>query len=299
MMPRMTSKTPPCADQDTRTVTRIQRYSSYTLAIFTSLHFSTTSIIPLLTRSVPASESYLLLAREIYQTPLSEPFLVLVPVIAHVGAGIALRLLRRDQNLRRYGGATPSVWAIHHARRAAEARTAATSSSTPGGHPSPSPTTAPHHVWPPLSYISMAGYTFAVLVSAHAFLNRGLPLAVEGDSANIGLAYVGHGFARHGALAWLAYGSLLAAGCGHMVWGCAKWLGVAQAAGWSGGPITGNAELYKRTRRPKRTWLAIHGVAILLGGLWAAGGLGVVANSGLTLGWVGEVYDGLYERVGM
>ncbi|EAQ90090.1 hypothetical protein CHGG_06709 [Chaetomium globosum CBS 148.51] len=91
-------------------LTRIQRYSSYTFTLFSALHLATTSIIPLAARSVPASESYLLLAREIYQTPLSEPLLVVLPVLAHVGSGAAVRLLRRSHNRTpayQRGGSTP------------------------------------------------------------------------------------------------------------------------------------------------------------------------------------------------
>ncbi|KAK0655187.1 hypothetical protein B0T16DRAFT_486816 [Cercophora newfieldiana] len=136
-------------------LTRIQRYSSYTFSLFAGLHLATTSIIPLAARSVPSSESYLLLAREIYQTPLSEPLLVGLPVLAHVGSGLALRVLRRNQNVQRYFGAS-----------GADLRCG----------------------WPHFSYIAASGYGFAAALAAHVFVNRGLPLAIEGDSSNIGLA---------------------------------------------------------------------------------------------------------------
>ena len=270
------------------TVSRVQRYSSYTLTIFTVVHLATTSLIPLATRSVPASESYLLLAREIYQTRLSEPLLVGLPLAAHAASGLALRLLRRAQNLRRYGGATPGVHALHHARV-----------GRAGGGGAARPAWSP---WPPVSWISAAGYGLAVLVGAHAFLNRGLPLAVEGDSADIGLAYVAHGFARPGAaakaLAWGAYVGLLGLGAGHMVWGWAKWLGLSQRAGWNGDAATGIGAVDKSARkRRRRFWLGIHGVAATVALLWAAGGLGVVARGGSAPGWVGKVYDGLYDKV--
>jgi len=242
------------------------------------VHLATTSLIPLATRSVPASESYLLLAREIYQTRLSEPLLVGLPLAAHVASGLALRLLRRGQNLRRYGGATPGVRALHAARAG----------------PAWSP-------WPPVSWISAAGYGLAVLVGAHVFVNRGLPLAVEGDSADIGLAYVAHGFARHGAagaLAWAAYLGLVGLGAGHMVWGWAKWLGLAQRAAWNGDGRSWQGAVDKAARRRRRRfWFGIHGAAATLALLWAAGGLGIVARGGRAPGWVGKVYDGLYDKV--
>lgn len=260
-------------------VSRIQRYSSYAFTIFAGIHFATTSLVPLVTRSVPASESSLLLAREIYQTRISEPLLVAIPLVAHVGSGIALRLLRRSQNLRRYGGATPGVFALHQQRAAG---------------------LKPLRVWPRLGYISIAGYAFTVFLGAHVFMNRVLPLAVEGDSANVGLAFVAHGFSRHAVLSWLSFAGLLAAGCGHMVWGWAKWLGLADKAGWIGDLSTtsGNRAVDKATRkRRRRVWMGINGLAVVATLLWAAGGLGVVARGGLAQGWVGKLYDEMYDKV--
>lgn len=218
---------------------------------------------------MPASESYLLLAREIYQTPLSEPLLVLLPVAAHVASGVAVRLLRRAQNLRRYGERG------YHRRSG--------TSSSP---------------WPPLSWISCSGYALLVAVAAHVGVNRALPLAVEGDSANVGLAYVSHGFVRHPVVAWAAYGALLAAACGHVVWGWARWFGVSQRAGWRAPAPTGNARVDREVkRRRRRVWWAVNGVVAVVAGLWAAGGLGVVARGGPAEGWVAKVYDGLFDRI--
>jgi len=246
-------------------VTRIQRYSSYTFSLFAGLHLATTSIIPIVARSVPASESYLLLAREIYQTPLSEPLLVGLPILAHVGSGLALRLLRRNQNVRRYYGTS-----------------GATLSSG----------------WPHFSYIAASGYGFAAALAAHIFVNRALPLAVEGDSANIGLAYVAHGFVRHRVTSWVAYSTLLGLGCGHMIWGWAKWFGLAQGAGWNLERHTGNATADRDTRkRRRRRLLMINAVAAVATAIWAVGGLGVVARGGETPGWVGRLYDGLFAKI--
>ncbi|KAH6855383.1 hypothetical protein B0I37DRAFT_321927, partial [Chaetomium sp. MPI-CAGE-AT-0009] len=257
-------------------LTRIQRYSSYTFTLFGALHLATTSIIPLAAQSVAASESYLLLAREIYQTPLSEPLLVALPILAHVGSGAAIRLVRRAHNRRRYYGEHPPP----------PTHTAAT---TPRGY---------YGGWPAFSYIAASGYVFAGVLAAHVVVNRGLPLAVEGDSANIGLAYVAHGFVRHRYVAWLAYAVLLPAGCGHMVWGWAKWVGLSQAAGWVPAPPTGNAAVDRASRKKRRRrLLVINAVAAAATALWAAGGLGIVARGGETMGWVGKLYDGLYEKL--
>ncbi|KAK4442566.1 hypothetical protein QBC34DRAFT_499598 [Podospora aff. communis PSN243] len=246
-------------------LTRIQRYSSYTFSLFAGLHLATTSIIPLVARSVPSSESYLLLAREIYQTPPSEPLLVGLPVLAHVGSGLALRFIRRNQNVRRYWGASGADLRVG---------------------------------WPHFSYIAASGYGFAAALAAHVFVNRALPLAVEGDSANIGLAYVAHGFVRHRLTSWAAYAALLGLGCGHMIWGWAKWFGLAQGAGWKLERHTGNATVDRQTKKKRRRrLLVINAVAAVVTAVWAAGGLGVVARGGETPGWVGRLYDGLYARI--
>ncbi|PHH90828.1 hypothetical protein CDD83_2540 [Cordyceps sp. RAO-2017] len=260
-------------------LTRAQRYSSYAMSVFMSLHLANVSLIPLATRSVAGSETYLLMTREIYQTSLTEPLLVALPVLAHVGSGLALRLVRRWQNMRRYGGGTPGMYALHRVMQG-DVRP-----DSPGVR-----------LWPPLSYISLSGYVFAVLYSAHVLINRLLPLAVEGDSSNIGLAYVAHGFARRPGLSLAAYAGLIAAGCGHMVWGAAKWLGMATSTGgWAG---KGRGMVDNKTRRQRRrVWMSIHGVAVAVAALWAAGGLGVVARGGAAQGWVGRVYDDMLATV--
>lgn len=245
------------------------------MSVFTSLHLANVSLIPAVQRSVAASETYLLMTREIYQTSITEPLLVALPVIAHIGSGVALRVLRYRQNVQRYGGATPATYALHRSRPNVQA----------GG--------GAMHLWPPLSYISASGYAFSVFYAAHAFMNRALPLAVEGGSSDIGLAYVAHGFARHPVVAHLAYWGLLVVGSGHMVWGMAKWLGLAPATkSWK------NAVVDRATKRQRRRkWLSVHGLVGAVVAAWAVGGMGVVARGGLQDGWVGKVYDELFAKV--
>ncbi|KAJ6786951.1 hypothetical protein PWT90_04588 [Aphanocladium album] len=47
-------------------LSRIQRYSSYAMSIFTSLHLANVSLIPAIQRSVPSSETHPLMARAAY-----------------------------------------------------------------------------------------------------------------------------------------------------------------------------------------------------------------------------------------
>ncbi|KAJ2892122.1 putative dimethylguanosine trna methyltransferase protein [Zalerion maritima] len=259
-------------------LTRIQKYSTYTITAFASLHFATTSLIPLLNNSVAASESPLLLAREIYQTPTTEPLLVGLPVVAHVASGLAIRFIRRSQNLKRYGStATPGLWA-QHAKKMSE-----------------SGTIYIYRIWPHVSYISISGYAFSVFFGAHVIMNRLLPILVEGNSSSTGLAFVAHGFAKHGVLPWIAYSGLLVVGCGHMVWGWSKWLGIAPSMS-----STKTTVVDKPTRkRRRRIWWGIHAASLASAGLWAAGGLGIVARGGISEGWIGRLYDDMYAKVGM
>lgn len=233
--------------------------------------------MPLLYQNVSYAEPFLLLSREIYQTRLTEPLLVGLPIVAHILAGIAIRLLRRSQNLKRYGGSTPGMYALH--------RAATANGTAPGGAKA-------LRIWPPMSYVSISGYLFILPLFAHVFLNRLLPLAIEGDSSNIGLEFVSHGFARSGIRPWAAYAMLFSFGVGHMVWGWAKWLGVAPPMGWK--KTTVDPKLRKSRRR---MWWGINGLTALVIGVWAAGGLGVVATAGRVEGYLGKLYDRLYDII--
>ncbi|KAI8631680.1 hypothetical protein F5Y19DRAFT_401954 [Xylariaceae sp. FL1651] len=262
-------------------LTRIQRYSSYTFTFFAGLHFANTSLIPLIYRSVPYSEPFLLMTRELYQTRLTEPLLVGLPVLAHVASGLAIRLIRRNQNMKRYyGGATPGFWGL------TSSKTSPSSTSTSTSHSS-------FRIWPAFSNIAASGYFFAILLSSHIAMNRLLPILADGDSSNVGLGYVAHGFARHAASAYIAYALLLSVGVGHMVWGMAKWLDLAPPANWK--KITFDKPTRRRRRR---AWWTINTVAASLAVIWAAGGLGVVARAGPAQGWLASVYDGIYAYAG-
>jgi hypothetical protein len=179
-----------------RAVTRLQKYSSYAFTIYASLHITNTSIIPLITRSVPASESYLLLTRPYYQSTLLEPLLITIPITTHILAGLVLRIHRRNANLARYGVSNVPISKRFQQRL---------------------------KVWPTMSWSSMSGYILAPLVLGHAAVNRTLPWIYEGGSSGVGLGYVSHGFAKHPALAWTGYAALVGVAAGHFVWGMARW----------------------------------------------------------------------------
>ncbi|KAF2236143.1 hypothetical protein EV356DRAFT_575355 [Viridothelium virens] len=238
---------------------RTQKYSTYAFSLFTTFHLTNTALLPLLTRSLPPCEPYLLLTRPYYQSPLAEPVLITLPLLLHLTSGVALRLLRRHRQVQNFGAET----------RAERKQLR----------------------WPPVSGTSMLGFALVPLVAAHAALNRGVPLAVAGGSSDVGLGYVGHGFARLPGVSWVAYAALIGVGVWHAVWGWARWLG------WTPGQVGGGDGAEERALRRKRRWYSVNGVAAVVAGVWAAGGLGVVGRGGLVGGWLGKEYDELYRHI--
>jgi len=215
-------------------------------------------VIPLITRSVPASEKYLLLTRPYYQSPFLEAVLVTTPLAIHILAGTLLRISRRNAAIRRYG--TASI---------------------------PVPKSEDHNYvrqfrfWPVMSFTSISGYALAPLVLGHAFVNRTLPWLIEGSSSGVGLGFVSHGFAKNPLVAWAGYTVMLCLAAGHMTWGWAKWLNLTPAG----------------TDSNRRRWWQLNASSMLFAASWMAGGFGVVARAGKASGWMGKDYDMLYDQI--
>ncbi len=242
-------------------VTRIQKYSSYTFTLFLGMHITNNALIPLFTRSVSASEPYLLLTRPYYQSPLAEPIVVALPLLAHVSSGIALRVYRRVLLARRYGADS----SLERQRLA----------------------------WPRLSGTSLLGYILLPLAAGHIFVNRLLPLWVEGGNSGIGLSYVSHGFAKDPGISFVGYTLLIGVASWHFAWGMAKWWGYTPD---SSTPFR-QASAMDRAWWRKRRWYILNAISVGLAGVWMAGGLGVVGRGGLATGWVGRGYDELYKTI--
>lgn len=128
-------------------------------------------------------------------------------------------------------------------------------------------------------------------MAAHTLVNRWLPLWLEGGSSGVGLRYVAHGFAKHPLVANAGYGALVGVGVWHFVGGVARWLGVTQEQVTEGGDYG----VAKRRRRGR----VVNGVVAVVGGIWMAGGLGVVGRggSGWGTGWEVRAWDEIYRRV--
>ncbi|KAF2226365.1 hypothetical protein BDZ85DRAFT_256040 [Elsinoe ampelina] len=236
---------------------KAQKYSSYAFTAFLGMHITNTSIIPLITQSVHASEPYLLLTRPYYQSPIAEPLVVIAPLAVHIASGVALQIYRRREDLKMYG-----------AEERGDRRKIA---------------------WPKMSGTSQLGYAMTWLLAGHIFINRILPLKVHGGSSTINLSYVSHAFAQHPAVSFAGFVALISVGVAHMTWGMSKWLGVAptQIVVWG---QEGRLE-------KKRRWWIVNGVAAAIAGLWMAGGLGVVGRGGQVGGWVGREYEELYKSI--
>ena len=261
-------------------MTNIQKYSTGPPSLFLALHLTNTSLIPLLTRSVPASEPYLLLTRELYQAAVLEDLLLTVPILAHVGAGIALRCLRESRRARRYGtGSESRYWK--------------------GGV----------RLWKTPSVQARLGYSLAPLLGIHVLVNRVVPIYVDGGSSSVGLGYVAHGFARAPWLMTSYYVVLVGVGVWHVVGGWAWWTGWKREEGsvdrhHDHGPTSGanggylgsaaGSEAYRRRRRVRWT---ITGIAAAGTVLWLAGGLGVVGRGGWGAGWEAKGWEKIYSQV--
>ncbi|KAI5778889.1 hypothetical protein EDC01DRAFT_621995 [Geopyxis carbonaria] len=222
---------------------RTQKYSSYAFLTFLLIHGSTAAATPLLL-GVPAGNSALLLARTyFYQaTPLVEAVLIPGALAVHVASGLGLRAYRGAQQRQRYGGSVPASIGVWR--------------------------------WRNISAISKAGIIAVPAVAAHAGLLRVLPLLVDGDSSNVTLEYLAHGFWRGkwaGVVGGVFYAGFVGAVSFHVVYGLAQWWKVS-------------------ARRRKGVAAAAVGVAVV----WL-GGLGRVVGAGKQGGYIGRHYEKLYR----
>ncbi len=127
------------------------------------------------------------------------------------------------------------------------------------------------------------------LLAGHVFVNRILPLKIQGDSSGVGLGYVAHGFAKHPLIATLGYTFLVTVGSWHIVGGAAKFLRISSEYVTEGGD-------YGRRKRAKRSRV-LNTLAACVAGVWLLGGLGVVGSGGRGTGWEAKGWDELYRQV--
>ncbi|QRD84341.1 N2,N2-dimethylguanosine tRNA methyltransferase [Aspergillus flavus] len=216
----------------------LQRYSTYPPTLFFSLHFANTSLFPLVTQSVPDSETYLLLTRPIYQSPGLEHVVLTVPILVHIASGIVLRNIRSSRRARLYGAET-------RAQRYSL------------------------NFWPRMSLQARLGYCFVPFLGAHVLVNRVTPLIVDGGSSGIGLGYVAHGIARNPVFWNVYYVVLAAVGMWHIIGGWATWMGwrvttAQKRRGCKKGSLEGYlgyAESEEQVKRKRKMRWIVNGVA--------------------------------------
>ena len=238
------------------------------------LHFANTSLIPLATRSVADSESYLLLTREIYQSPSFEHLVLTVPILTHIASGIVLRNIRASRRARLYGAETRSQrYSLKF--------------------------------WPRMTLQARLGYLLVPLLGTHVLVNRITPIIVERRSSGVGLGYVAHGFARRPVFWNIYYGLFVAAGVWHIVGGWASWMGwratTVRREHRSKGSLEGHlgeAEVNaQRDRRQRRTRWMVYGMAAIGTAVWLAGALGTIGRAGAGAGWQAKSWNELYRQV--
>lgn len=244
-------------------LTRMQKYSSITFTVFIGLHLTNTSVIPLLTQSIPSSDVYLLLSRPYYQSFPLELILVVLPIALHVTAGLGLRIHQRNVNLQRYGASLLPI----KTRLKKKLK-----------------------IWPHISWISISGYLLVPLILQHTLVNRILPLVYEGGNSGVGLGYVAHSFARHPILAAASYTMIISVAAGHFCWGIARWAGLTS-------PRVKHSNELQWQKWRRRRWWVINGAASTLMIIWMTGGLGIVARGGKSDGWIGRGYDILLQHI--
>ena len=256
-------------------VSGLQKYSTYPPTAFTFLHFVNTALIPLATRSVPASEPYLLLTRPVYQAPGLEHLFLTIPIITHIVSGIALRNIRGSRRARLYGAETRSQRGLVSS-------------------------------WPKVSLQARAGYALAPLLGLHVLVNRATPFMVDGGSSGVGLGYVAHGVARSPVFWNIFYLVFVTASVWHFVGGWATWMGWrvttiradrGHASKGSLGGILGHPENVDRTKRQRKVWWTVNGIAAAGAAIWLAGALGIVGRTGLGAGWEAQGWNDLYSQV--
>jgi len=235
---------PPSHRELTFWLTRTQKYSSYAFLSFLGVHASTAALTPLFL-GVESGNSSLLLARTYFYQASPYVELLLIPgaLCTHVASGLSLRLYRYFKQWQRYGSRPPKsvdVWRWHN-----------------------------------FSGVSRAGWLAIPAVVAHGVLMRVVPLAVDGDSSEIGLEYLAYGFWRGNWGKWIGgvfYTGFVGVVSYHVVCGWASYLKV----------------------HPRRRNMVL-GAAATWAAVWLAGLGRVVAGSGKVGGYMGRHYEQLYR----
>ncbi|KAI5283110.1 RNA methyltransferase tRNA(m5U54)methyltransferase, partial [Ascosphaera aggregata] len=248
----------------------VQKYSTLGPCIFLGFHLANTSLIPLVTRSIPESESYVLFTREVYQASRIEHAMITAPVIAHVLSGMLRRILRQRRHARLFGIA---------------------------------PSKKLNSLQPGLQ--GKLGYALATLLGVHVIANRVVPLYVDGGSSNISLAYVSYGLQKAPWFMGLAYISLIGTTAWHLIGGSAFYCGWKDVIEWPEWKNTSrhltksdrkSSAIVERESRRRRRWLIVSTMATVLTVTWLAG-LKMIGDNKSYASWEVAEWDKLYKSI--
>ena len=222
---------------------------------------------------MPASESYLLLTRPVYQSPTLEHVILTAPIVIHVASGVILRNIRASRRARRYG-------AENRAQRSLI------------------------KFWPKMSLQARLGYLLVPFLGSHILVNRIVPLIADGGSSGVGLGYVAHGFSRNPVLWNIYYLGFVATGVWHIVGGWATWLGWRVTTARKGGQDKGTLGGYlgyreneQVVKKRKHMWWVVNSVAALGACTWLAGGLGIIGSAGPGSPWEAKNWNAIYKQI--
>ncbi|PSK39562.1 hypothetical protein C7M61_001359 [Candidozyma pseudohaemuli] len=163
----------------------IQKYLAYGFLGFYGLHTASTVIIPGIGISQSACQDVFEMCRNIYMAPLMEPTMVYATGIVHIGAGLALRILRlwakkrpkkketdiiiKEENRDDIGlGGIGTIFGLGFKKLWI--------SST----------------FPSFTPLTFSGYVLTAAVAFHIAKMKLGPVSVDGDSSLVTLSYVTH-----------------------------------------------------------------------------------------------------------
>ncbi|KAF3988439.1 hypothetical protein FT663_03291 [Candidozyma haemuli var. vulneris] len=183
----------------------VQKYSAYGFLGFYGLHTASTVIVPGLGISQATCQDIFEMCRNVYMAPLLEPAMVNLTAVLHIGAGLALRLVRmvarrkkaqkrerdiiiKEEDRDDIGlGGIGTIFGLGFKKSWISSN------------------------FPSFTPLTFSGYVFTAALAYHYAKMKLGPVAIDGDSSLVTLSYVTHYFQQShlGQVGcWLNYGML-------------------------------------------------------------------------------------------
>lgn len=177
----------------------IQKYLAYGFLGFYGLHTASTVLIPGIGIGPSTCQDVFEMSRNVYMAPLVEPTMVYATGLIHIGAGLALRILRLWANKRPKRKETSII--IKEEDRDDIGLGGIGTIFGLGFKKLWISTT-----FPSFTPLTFSGYIFTAAVAYHVAKMKWGPVSVDGDSSLVTLSYVTHYFHQ---LPWGQLGTLL------------------------------------------------------------------------------------------